>query len=72
MRKLKDKLKSKPYLALTVPAVLCFVTFITNLAAALKDGNIDSTEYHQLLSTADGFEAVVIIIVMGILHSKNK
>lgn len=72
MKKLKDKFKSKPYLALSVPAALCFVTFITNFIASLKDGNIDGTELHQLLSSADGFETVVIIIVMYILHAKNK
>lgn len=72
MGKLREKLKSKPHLALSVPAILCFVTFITNLIASLKDGNIDSNELHQLLSTADGFETVVMIIIMLALRDKKK
>ncbi len=72
MRKLRRKIKSKPHLVLSVPALLCFFTFITNLITALKDGNIDSNELHQLLSTADGFETVVLLIVMVVLRDKKK
>lgn len=72
MGKIRDKLKEKPHLVLSVPALLCFVTFITNLVASLKDGNIDSNELHQLLSTADGFETVVLVIIMLALRDKKK
>ncbi len=72
MRKLRKKLREKPYLALSVPAVLCFISFITNFFASLKDGNIDSNELHQLLSSADGFEAVMIVIIMMVLHERKK
>jgi hypothetical protein len=72
MRKLRGKVKEKPHLVLSVPALLCFLTFITNLFAALKDGNIDGNELHQLLSTADGFETVVLLIVMVVLRDKKK
>lgn len=72
MGKIRDKLKEKPHLVLSVPALLCFVTFVTNLIASLKDGNIDSNELHQLLSTADGFETVVMILIMLALRDKKK
>jgi len=72
MDKLRKFLKDKPHLAISVPAVLCFTTFVTNLITALKDGNIDSTELHTLLSTADGFEAVVLFAVMLVLKDKKK
>lgn len=72
MGKIRKYFKAKPHLVLTAPAILCFVTFITNLFAALKDGNIDSGELHQLLSTADGFETVVLILVMVALKDKKK
>ena len=71
MNRLRKYLKKKPHVALTVPALLCFITFLTNLVAALKDGNIDSNEFHQLLSTADGFETVVIVIMMFVLKDKK-
>jgi hypothetical protein len=72
MRKLRRKVRSQPHLVLSVPALLCFVTFITNLFAALKDGNIDGNELHQLLSTADGFETLVLLMVMVVLREKKK
>lgn len=72
MKKLREYLKNKPHLAISVPALLCFVTFITNLVTALKDGNIDANEYHQLLATADGFETVVLFMIMVAINNKKK
>lgn len=72
MDKLRKYLKSKPHMALSVPAVLCFVAFITNLIAALRDGNIDANELNQLMSTADGFETVLIVLIMLVLRHKKK
>jgi hypothetical protein len=72
MKKLRDYIKKKPHIVLTVPALLCFVTFIVNLLHALKDGNIDVNDYHQLLATADGFETVVLFIIMVALKDKKK
>lgn len=72
MNKLMDLLRNKPHVAISVPAVLCFLTFITNLVKALSDGNIDSDEFHVLLASADGFEMVVLFIVMIVLKDKKK
>lgn len=72
MKRLRDYIKKKPNLVLTAPTLLCFVTFVTNLIHALKDGHIDNNEYHQLLATADGFETVVLVIVMLVLKDKKK
>lgn len=72
MRKIKRKIKSEPQIALTVPAVLCFITFITNIFQALKDGNLDNNEMHQLLASADGFETVVLFFVMVALRKKKQ
>lgn len=70
MKKLRGKIKDKPYIVLTIPLVLCCIKFISNLYAALKDGNVDSTEYSQLLLTADGFEAVILILYMRLKSRK--
>ncbi len=72
MRNIRKKVLEKPHLVLSVPALLCFVTFLTNLFTALKDGIIDNSELHQLLSTADGFETVVLLMVMFVLRNKKK
>ena len=71
MNKLRQKIKQKPHLILSVPAVLCFITFITNFIAALSDGKIDNTELHTLLSSADGFEAVLLVIIMYVMKDKK-
>lgn len=72
MRKLRKVLRDKPHVAIGVPAILCFITFVTNLIASLKDGVIDPNEMHQLLTTADGFQAVALFIIVLILKEKNK
>lgn len=72
MNKLIEFLRNKPHVAIGAPAILCFVTFLTNLVSALSDGVIDSNELHTLLSTADGFEAVLLFAVMLVLKDKKK
>ena len=72
MRRLRTLLKNKTHVTLSVPALLGFVAFITNLIAALKDGVIDDTELHNLLTLVDGFETVCIVIVMLALGEKKK
>lgn len=72
MDELIKRLKDNAHIAISVPAVLCFITFITNLVKALSDGNIDTNEFHTLLASADGFETVVLFVVMLALKKKNK
>ena len=72
MKKTKDYFKKNPQAALYVPTILCAITFVTNLIKALSDGSIDSSEFHTLLASADGFEATVMFVVMLALKNKNK
>lgn len=72
MDELIKRLKNNAHIAISVPAILCFITFITNLIKALSDGNIDAAEYNTLLASADGFESVILFCVMLALKKKNK
>lgn len=72
VKRARNYVKRKPHVAIGIPALLCFVTFIINFIAAISDGVIDAKELHQLLSTADGFEAVVLFVVMLVLKDKKK
>lgn len=72
MRKARNYVKRKPHVAIGIPAVLCAVTFVINFISAISDGVIDAKELHQLLSTADGFEAVVLFVVMLVLKDKKR
>jgi hypothetical protein len=72
MDELLKLIKEKPHVAVLVPAILCFVQFITNLFTALSDGHIDNNELHQLLASADGFETVFLLIIVMVLKGKQK
>lgn len=72
MKKVIKYVKHKPHLALSISTILCALTFSANLIAALRDGVIDDTELHALLTTAQGFEAFVLFIVMIALKDKKK
>lgn len=72
MRKVRHYIRKKPHVAVGVPTILCFISFLTNLFAALRDGVIDSKELHGLLSTADGFEALVLFLFMLVIKEKKK
>lgn len=72
MNELLSKLKNNAHIAISVPAVLCSITFVTNLVQALSDGNIDSNEFHSLSASADGLESVILFVVMLALKRKNK
>ncbi len=70
MNKVKNYFKKNPHIVLSVPTILCFITFITNLIKALSDGNIDANEFHALLASADGF--AIMFMVMLVLKNKKK
>lgn len=61
---LKQFVKSNPILSLIVPTSVSGFSFIANLVNALSDGQIDSNELHNLLSTADGFQTVLLLLIM--------
>jgi len=70
VNKVKNYFKKNPHIVLSVPTILCFITFITNLIKALSDGNIDANEFHALLASADGF--AIMFMVMLVLKNKKK
>lgn len=72
MEWLREIIKNKPHIVLSMPAILCFITFCMNLFTALTDGKIDANELSSLLGTADGFETVVLFIVMVALKNKKQ
>jgi hypothetical protein len=71
MKRVKKLFKNKPHIVLSIPAILCAITFCTNLYSALTDGKIDANELSNLLATADGFETVVLFFVMVALRNKK-
>ncbi len=72
IRKVKRFIKKNPASALSVPAILCFVQFIMNAIEIAETGVFDKNAMNQLLSSADGFEAVCLAIIMLVLKDKKK
>ena len=72
MKNIRDYIKSKPNHVISIPAILCFIQFITNLWNVIKTGDFDGQAMTQLLASADGFEAVVLCIIMLALKDKKK
>ena len=71
MNVLREYIQSKPHHVLSVPALLCFIQFVTNLVDVFRTGVFDGRVMNQLLSSADGFETVVLCIIMLALKHKK-
>ena len=69
---LKQLIKNNPLLSICIPALMSSLTFFGNLIAALADGKIDDQELHQLMSTANGPEMIILIIIIIALREKKK
>ncbi len=70
MRQLKVCIRHRPNTAISIPAILCAIQFVTGLMSAIKNGNFDSDTLTTLMSCADGFESVVLFILMIFLRRK--
>lgn len=64
---LKTLVKEKPQTVLSAPVIIGLFSFVSNLFIALSDGKIDSTELHNLMSGASGFQTIILIVVIFVL-----
>lgn len=55
---------------LTTTTIASGFTFIGNLVVALQDGKLDTTEVHQLLSSANGLETLILFGLLWALKKK--
>lgn len=72
MKWLRKLIKNKPNHALSVPAILCFIQFVTSVVDILRTGVFDTNTMSTLLSSADGFETVLLCVIMLALKDKNR
>lgn len=70
--KLREYLKTKASLAISLPTVLCFIQFVAEIGDIIKAGKMDNAAFTQLLSSANGFETVVLVVIMIVLKEKSK
>lgn len=72
MDRLRELLRDKPHLTLSVPTILFFIQFLMSLADAIRTGTFNHNTISQLLSSADGFETVMLFMIMMALKGKTK
>lgn len=71
MKRIRDYLSTNPHVAISLPAILCFIQFVTDVIEVFKSG-FSSTLFSNLVSSANGFEAVMLLIIMQLLKAKNR
>lgn len=71
MRKLHQFLKENPNIAISLPAILCFVQFVYEIIEIIENRRFDTTILNQLISSANGFEAVCLFVIMLALKNKK-
>jgi hypothetical protein len=64
-------IKQNPITAMFVPAGVSTFNFISNLILALQDGKIDDSELHSLITAADGFQTIFLLVIMLALKARK-
>lgn len=72
MNKLREYIKNKPHLAMSIPAFLCFLQFVSTVWDMIRDKKFEYNSIIQLLSSLDGFETMILCIIMIALKDKTK
>jgi hypothetical protein len=69
---LKDFFNKNTIFSLFVSTGIGGLSFFANLFVALSDGKIDTTEFHQLMSSANGLQTIILLLVMFALNKNDK
>jgi len=72
MKFLQDLIKNNPFTALLLPTALSGASFIGHLIVALSGDQIDWKELHDLMSSANGLETLLLMIIMVALKKPKK
>ena len=70
--KITDWVSNNLIKAIIAPAAISGVSFFTNLSLALSDGEIDTTEFHKLMSGANGVQFLILLaVIIYLKRDKN-
>lgn len=70
--KMIDWISNNLLKTIIAPAAISGATFAANLSLALSDGYIDNTEWHKLISGANGVQLVILLGVVYFLKREKK
>ncbi len=71
MDRIKEYCRRHTHIALSVPAVLCFIQFVLGVFGVVRSGSLNLDAVTNLLSTADGFESVILFFIMLAIRNKK-
>jgi len=69
---LKGFIVDNTHVAISIPAIMSTMSFISHLVIALSDGQIDASEFQQLMASANGIETVALVLIMLALRGKKQ
>lgn len=69
---LKNIIGNNPVKSIGIMGLISAGTFLVNLMKALSDGVIDDSEWHNLMTGANGVEALLLGIIAIALKISNK
>jgi hypothetical protein len=72
LKKLLQHIKENPHVAVSIVAFICFCQFVTSVFHIFRNGEDDIMTMNQLLSSADGLEAVILFLITLALNNKKK
>ena len=72
MEWLRKLLRENANAAISVPTILCFLQFVTDVVEIIKSEDFTNAMLTQLVYSANGFETVCLFIIMLVLKDKNK
>ena len=72
MSKLREFFHDNPNIVISIPAILCFIQFVYEIVEIIETGQFDANAFSQLCSSANGFEAVCLFVIMFVLKRKDK
>ena len=72
MIKIRNYFRRNPNIALSITTVMCFIQFTDSLFTSYRSGIFDDNTIASLLASADGFETVILFLIMLVLKDKDK
>ncbi len=70
---IKDFISKHAVKSVTTVSIISALQFVVNLMQALKDGVITDSEWHALIGSANGIEAIVLgVVAVALKIGKSK
>lgn len=71
-KKINDFMTKHSLHSISIIAVISLVNFATNLITSFNNGTLTDAKLHELLASADGFQAILIGLGMIYLQFNSK